>query len=302
MGSEAPDRRVATPRPYADPIYAAAFGVNSLWVPEWGTPVLVRPIPETSDFDAIGCYPLAALDPEANIKGGLARLGQAGLVSVVLVPDPLHSPALPVLEAGFPICRPYKTHFILDRSLPRRKLSVSHAHNIRLAKRACEVVAMPLQTILGEWIDLYRNLVRRQGIVGLANFSDGYFETLTRLEGLTTFVALQDGEPVAASLWVRYGDSVYYHLTASSEKGYRTRAVFAIAATAIDHFSDCAFVHFGGGAGTGNAADGLAYFKRGFANREMLSYICGAVLAPARYERLAAERSSNEFFPSYRTP
>ena len=45
--------------PYASLAYANAFGLDIADVPEWGTPVLIRPIPNSDWKDVLGCYPLA---------------------------------------------------------------------------------------------------------------------------------------------------------------------------------------------------------------------------------------------------
>jgi Acetyltransferase (GNAT) domain len=287
--------------PYSDPAYAAAFGCETLAVPEWGTPVLVRPIAGTSDFDACGCYPLAVLEARADIRGGLARLRRAGAVSVVLVPDPLHGPPEETLRHGLPLYRPYKTHFLFDRSLPRRQFPLNHRKNIERAWQSCEIVQISFAAILQDWIVLYRDVVRRQQIRGIANFSDGYFAALASLPQLTALVALRAGKLAAASVWMCSNRVAYYHLGASSPEGYEMRASFGLIAAAIDRFPKFELIHLGGSPGMGadDANEGLRRFKRGFANREVMAYLGGAVLDQVRYDRLAAKIPTT-FFPAYR--
>src|SRR4029453_12962447 len=92
---------------YATVAYARAFGFDILDVEEWKTAVLIRQIPESSWYDATGCYPLAVIYPSADLNAGLDRLRRAGLISVALVPDPLQGPSPETLTKTFPICRPF---------------------------------------------------------------------------------------------------------------------------------------------------------------------------------------------------
>ena len=46
--------------------------------------------------------------------------------------------------------------------------------------------------------------------------------------------------------------------------------------------------------------DGLAQFKRGFANAETVAYLCGAVLDHGRYAELVAGQPETAYFPAYR--
>ena len=89
-------------------------------LPEWGTAVILRDIPGApGKIDAMGpTTPCALLGAAADIPAGLATLRAMGVVSVVLVADPICGPRQAVLSHHFPICRPFKTHHVIDR--PRR--------------------------------------------------------------------------------------------------------------------------------------------------------------------------------------
>ena len=79
--------------------------------------------------------------------------------------------------------------------------------------------------------------------------------------------------------------------------------MYGILAAANEHFATCKVVHLGGAAGvTPNEGDGLARFKRGFANREVTAYFCGSCLDPARYATLIGDQPRTPFFPAYRKP
>ncbi len=288
---------------YARSEYAEAFGWPILDVAEWRTAVLRRPIPSSDWEDALGCYPLSLLHREANLEGGLERLRSAGLVSVSLVADPVTGPAPEALAGAFPVCRPFKTHYLIDRAAGPVRLSATHRRWIRKALRESEVTPIRLRDSLGDWARLYRQTVERHAITGLQKFSPEYFAAVAGMPELEAFCARIDGEIVAMALWVRTTEAVYYHLGASDSRGYEAQAMYGIFAAANEYFSATKVMHLGGAAGlTPNEDDGLARFKRGFANREVEAYFCGACLDSARYAALTKDRAPGSFFPAYRKP
>jgi hypothetical protein len=289
--------------PYASALYAGGLAPAGkvLTVPAWGTPVLLRAIAGTDWFDAAGCYPRAALAADADLAGGLRRLAEAGAVAVVLVPDPTGGPDAEALGAAFPVIRPFKRHYVVDRSRGEPQPSPHHRRYINAAAKRCTAARVELAPHLDAWCRLYAGLVERHGIAGVQAFSPAYFEMLTRLPGLVAFAAQSGGRIIAMTLWIRHEDRAIFHLGASDDEGYRVRAQYLLAAEALAHFADCRIVDFGGNAGNSdNAEDGLATFKRGFANAELQSYLCGAVLRPDLYRRLAGEASATSYFPAYR--
>ena len=301
MADTAPGRE----RPlYASKAYAEAFGWPILDLVEWQTAVLKRPIHSTPWEDALGCYPLGLIHRDADLAGGLERLRAAGMVSVSLVVDPVTGPGPEILSRAFSICRPFKTHYLIDGAAGPARFSATHRRWIRKALRACEVTPVRLRDSLGEWERLYRNTVERHAIAGLQNFSPAYFAALADMPEVEAFCARAEGEIVAMALWVRSLEVTYYHLGASDARGYEVQAMYGIFAAAHEHFATTKVMHLGGAAGvTPNEDDGLARFKRGFANREVEAYFCGACLDPARYAALTKDgAASNSFFPAYRKP
>jgi hypothetical protein len=294
------DRMALAARPlYASLEYACAFGYGAFDVAEWGTAVLIRDIPSSDWQDALGCYPLAAIHSQADLEAGLDRLRSAGLISIALVPDPITSPSPEKLAKSFSICRPFKTHYIIDRNLAPR-LSQTHRRWMRKAERMCTIERVMLEETLADWLRLYDLIVTRHEINDVQRFSPKYFSALARMAEVEAFSASVEEGIVAMALWVRGPGVVYYHLGASNEKGYRTQAMYGIFTAAQEYFRDYPLIHLGGGAGTAESESGLANFKRGFANREMAAYFCGSVLDAERYSLLAGSRASASFFPAYR--
>jgi hypothetical protein len=286
---------------YATLGYTAAFGLGSIDVTEWQTALLTRPIPQTNWFDALGCYPLTVFGPRPDLNAGLQQLRQAELVSVALVPDPLTSPSPEALADAFEICRPFKTHYLIDREAGPVRFAKNHRWAIRKSYKHCSFEAIDLRENLDLWLKLYGHTVSRHRVTGIQAFAPSYFRDFASMDSVTAMAARSQGHIVAIILWVRSGDIVYAHLEGGSPAAYKTHATYGLIAAANEYFADCRIIHLGGAAGLGaEPGDGLAHFKRGFANREVTAYFCGSCLHLDRYAALAEDQPQTSFFPAYR--
>lgn len=289
--------------PYATEVYARSLTHIGapLCVPEWDTQVLVRPTPHGARQDISGPYPLSVVRRGADLKAGLERLTTAGLVSIVLVFDDRLRPDLCVLEAAFDFARPFKSHFLYDRSLGPLALGKHHRYELKRALARVEVREIVLTDHLSAWKQLYGQLAARHGFAGAHVFASIHHQTLARLPGLRAFGAFIAGRLVSAHLFVTHEGYAISHLAASAPEGYETSAAYAVNDLAVAALTDCEVINFGGGAGLGeDPADGLVRFKKGFSNRAAPSWLCGKVLDRAGYDALAAGFGDNGFFPAYR--
>ncbi|MEO5719018.1 MAG: GNAT family N-acetyltransferase [Chthoniobacterales bacterium] len=299
------DGRSANPtRPlYATAAYAAAFGYGSIDVVEWQTALLLRTIRLTKWSDALGCYPLTVFGPSPDLNGGLERLRAAGLVSVALVPDPLTSPSPEILAGAFEVCRPFKTHFLIDREVGPVQFTKNHRWSVRKGSQHCSFEEIDLRQHLELWQQLYQHTVARHGVTGIQDFTPSYFQELAEMPAVTALAARYQGRIVAIILWVRSGEIVYAHLEGGSPEALQTHATYGLIAAANEHFADSRIIHLGGAAGLeAERGDGLAHFKRGFANREVTAYFCGSRLHADRYAALTEDQPQTSFFPAYRQP
>jgi hypothetical protein len=142
----------------------------------------------------------------------------------------------------------------------------------------------------------------RHTIQGLRAFSRASFAALFAVPGMHVARAVSGNETVAMSLWATHGEYGYYHLSASSARGYELSATYAMVDSAIRYLRGIGltFLDLGGGAGvTEPDADGLGDFKRGWATAERTAWLCGRILDPEAYRALADGRP-NEYFPAYR--
>lgn len=277
-------------------------------LPTAGGGVLVRPIPATSHLDAMGPYPLLCCDDWTAVRHDIATLAdEFDLVSVVAVIDPFCPLDDVALGRQFDVVRPFKDHHVADLSLPLDEIvSTSHRANVRRAARSVgvEPVDDPIQC-LDSWVDLWQTLVGRHGIADLQAFSPAAFEQQLATPGMIVFESTIDGEVVGLDLWYVDGEVAYGHLVAFDERGYRERASYASKWAVLEHFADDAnvgYVDLGGTPGDGDADDGLAHFKRGFANTTRRTHLAHTVLDPEAYASLTAARSErpSTYFPAYR--
>ena len=272
--------------PFASARYAEGLAAPGavIAIPEWGSHLIRRPI-EGGLSDAMGVYPLQVFASGADIADGLKRLACDGLVSAVLVPDPLHSAAAD-LARQFEICRPFKTHYLIDPARGDFAPSRHHGQELRRAARRGRVERVSLSTHLDVWRDLYAGLVARRAVSGAADFAPAYFDALAAEPAMQAFAAYAGEAIVGMSIWFAAEGVVYYHLSAVSPAGYAMGAAYSLVGAAVEHFAGQGVIHLGGGAGAAEGSDGLAAFKRGFANNEVMAHVCGAVLDQAVYGRI----------------
>jgi hypothetical protein len=290
--------------PYATDVYARSLlrDGRTVSVPEWGCSVLVRPVADGLE-DAAGVYPLAILAKDADILGGLVRLGRLGLVSIVAVVDDFHRPPLERLSREFDFVRPFKQHFLHRPDLTQPAYNKHHRYEVRRAERALEVGVMDLGRHLDDWIELYATLMARHELSEMHKLPPAHHPALATLDGVTAIGAWLGKELVACHIWVHDRGHVHSHLGASSESGYACSAAYVVYDASIRHFRDAELINLGGAAGYVDHPDnGLTRFKRGFSNAAARSYICGKILDPDRYSALVERTAPHqtEFFPAYR--
>jgi hypothetical protein len=294
---------------YSHPLYAqslAEFG-TPLELPRCGGWILKRQIPGYGDYDGMGCYPLFTCQDWSMVEDDLENVGSQ-LVSLALVADPFGRYRATDLRRWFrDVVIPFKEHFIVDlRCSPDAVVSEHHLRNARKALQRIRVEPCtdPNQ-FLNDWLELYRYLISRHGISGIAAFSRHAFQYQIAVPGLVAFRAEYEGATVGMVLWYIQNDVGYYHLGAYSEKGYELTASFGLFRQAIDYFaaSGLRWLDLGAGVGTASAIDsGLSRFKRGWATSHRTAHFCGRIFNRATYGEIAKAHGSIaiNYFPAYR--
>jgi hypothetical protein len=271
---------------------------------ESGSRLLLRAIPGSPYRDAMGCYPLFSCARYEALATDLSRL-PPDVVSVVLVTDPMDSPAQETLSPTFNLVIPYKTHYVLPagtslEGLPRK----AHAKNVRRGLRKLDVEHCPNPLdYLQDWLRLYGVLIARHSIEGLRRFSPSAFAMQFATPGFQLFRASVSGQTVGLHIWYRQAGGVHSHLSAFDPLGYSLDASYALQWRAIEYFhSRGLWINLGGGSSI-DGTDGLSAFKQGFARDGRRSLLCGKVLQQEAYKALCerdSEASPGTYFPSYR--
>jgi hypothetical protein len=265
--------------------------------------LLKRAIPQTRDYDAMGCYPLFACEDWSKLHLDLQQLNDE-LVSVSIVADPFGDFDTGYLRECFrDVVKPFKQHFVIDLEQPLE--SFVHPHHLRNVRKASQLVQVERceepQECLDDWTNLYQTLIDRYNITGIAAFSRASFNGQLSVPGISAFRAVENGVTVGMLLWYEQVNRAYYHLGAYSDRGYEAGASFALFDYAIRYFCSrqLKWLNLGAGAGTSNSDSGLARFKQGWSNGVRTAYFCGRIFARDKYQQLSA-RTGTDYFPAYR--
>lgn len=282
---------------------------------QWGQPVhlkasqsilVEREIKKTPYRDLMNAYPLfVCFNPSGLVEDFEALKQDSQRVAVLVISDP-YIEDIKALKPAFPhVFKPFKQHHYIDFERP---LNISKHHKY-YANRALKQVDVELlskpQDYLDEWCHIYKFLVKKHQFFGIKAFSKDAFQWQFKTPGLIVFVARYQSQIVSMHLWYKDPDRriIYSHLAASNALGYELMASYAIYHQAIHYFSalDYQYIHLGSGAGLINQnEDGLSYFKRGWSNQKNETYLCGRILQPEIYEKLAQGYNKHTYFPAYR--
>jgi hypothetical protein len=184
-----------------------------------------------------------------------------------------------------------------------------HPHHHRYARKALSDVRVQTSATpsdwLNDWITLYRTLIERHHITGIAVFSKECFAKQLNVPGIVAFRAVRDEATVGMLLWYVHGDMAYYHLGAYSPRGYESHASFALFWCAIEFFAANGLKWLSLGAGAGidsDGTEGLTRFKRGWSTGTRIAYLCGRIFDYDKYCEIIRARgiSGTNYFPAYR--
>jgi hypothetical protein len=282
------------------PFLAAEATTHTLQVGPARLPVIVREVPGSDRRDAISPYgyPGATLPPGADpVDPSAVDWTPTGLVSL-FVRDRIGPPSL----AGG-----------TERSLVQvHDPGGDRAIRTRLAEqvRANERSGWTVETAAGPGSDpaarsafhaLYTQTMERTGAAGRYFFDPPYFDEVLRFERSWLLLARSDSGEVGAGAIAAVSDNVvHYYLGGTAEPAREASPFKNVVAAMLDLADGLELpLNLGGGLAPG---DGLERFKRGFANAELPFVTHEIVCDRAAYDRLAAGRAADGFFPAYRAP
>lgn len=298
----------AAPRGYAHPGYVESFSsLGEAWgLPSCHGALLLRPVGDGRARDAVGSYPMFSCGrPDALLDDLRSLVSDSGqnLVTVSLVADPLQAFDMKELDLFFPIKRALGDHYAVELEHWKTALAKHHRRKIRKATTAGVEIRIEAEPVsfISHWNRLYGHLAETLNIQGLRRFSDEIFASMIQVPGVTLVVAWLGHEPIGADWYFADEDRVYAHLSAYSPEGYERSISYPMMAFALEYFQDRArILDLGGVPRAADGGEGLAYFKAGWATRQVPAFFWGKVVDPDRYRSLCGGESDSLFFPAYR--
>ncbi|HWW67388.1 MAG TPA: GNAT family N-acetyltransferase [Solirubrobacterales bacterium] len=261
-------------------------------------PLIVRPIGEGPEIDAISPYgyPGLAPPPDSSIDPASIDFAPTGLVSLFIrhiVGDP-------------PLAGSSQRNVvqIADQTSPPKSRMSDRQQIRKNLRRGYELRIVPgPETSPAEragFLAAYEQTMRRTNAAERYFFGAAYFDRI--LTSNQTWLALAvapSGEIAAASIAARSDGTLHYYLSGSADAHLSDSPMKNVVATLVEHASKLGLpLNLGGGIQPG---DPLEEFKRGFANREQPWHTSEIVCDSATYEQLArVHESSGDFFPAYR--
>jgi Acetyltransferase (GNAT) domain len=260
-------------------------------------PLIVRPIGESGEVDAISPYGYPGLSgsAEAAIDPADIDFSQTGLVSL-FVRHSLDDP--PLTEAT-----ERNVVQIADPALPLKSRGSDRNQINKNRRNGYEVRLVPGPETSPEdraaFLVAYEQTMRRTGAAEHYFFGAEYFDTILRSPRAWLALATAPGGEVAAASIAAASDGyLHYYLSGSADSHLRDSPMKNVVAALIEHATDLALpLNLGGGIARG---DRLEEFKRGFANHQQPWRTSELICDTSTYARLSAEHNAGAFFPAYR--
>ena len=289
--------------------YALSLGEfgEPVRLPRSGGWILCRQIPGTDLVDGMSIYPYMSCLDWKGLADDVNELATQGLVSLMIVTDPFCTLTKDTLSDIFPDhLIHFKNHFIND--LEREGVTVLSKKTRYHARKAHKTMKLEKiedpKAIVGEWIELYENLISRYEIKDLRGFSPKFHRDQASVPGAIYYKASINDRPVGMQIRLVQGDVCHCHLSAYNSKGYDLRAAYALQANLIRDLSGkVKWLNLGGGTGRPDENCGLAQFKQRWASTIRPSYLCGRILNQTAYRILSSKIADSEtyYFPAYRS-
>jgi pyridoxal phosphate-dependent aminotransferase EpsN len=225
------------------------------------------------------------------------------------------------LLAGLGECRATGQTISIDLTLPLEKQRAQYRESckrrINRHRREGTVTCLHDQEkrYWSEFVNIYKETMRRVNAAQMYFFGDDYFCELTRELGpaLQLFVAVVGGQVAAAGLFTICDGIVQHHLSGTRDEYMK----FSPSTLMIDTVRlwgneiGARVFHLGGG--VGSKEDPLFHHKAGFSDRRHNFTTWQCILVPEIYRELCEQRArmnelqglqhtSREYFPAYRCP
>ncbi len=210
----------------------------------------------------------------------------------------------------------------IDLAQPGREqeknMTKGHRYDIRKAKES-GIIAYEDKEFkhIEMFISMYNETMKRNNARDYYYFPESYYHRLKKSLGqrLKLFVAEKDGMLISASLFLTMDNIIQYHLSGTPNMCLNLSGTKVI----LDEIRKWGtskgyrWLHLGGG--LGSTEDSLFRFKAGFSKTRFSFEVVNMIIDPLVYRKLVDQRSrwadshdyenertSDSFFPAYRTP
>jgi hypothetical protein len=263
-------------------------------------PLLVRPIEGTPYRDAISPYgyPGGLLDGLSEVPKEAVDWRGAELVSI-FVRDRVGGPRC---FAGGTVRNEV---FLIDPRLPIEFREMHRRHIRRNGRQGFVSTSMPAREASRQEREAFREAYRQTMVRDAASpryfFSDSYFEEVFSSPAAWLATArAPDGHVASAALGVCSDGVLHYYLGGTADEDLPCSPAKNVFAALTELATQLGLpLNLGGGVQPG---DGLAEFKRGFANASARLYTHEIICEPAVYARLSEGTTAGGYFPAYRAP
>jgi lipid II:glycine glycyltransferase (peptidoglycan interpeptide bridge formation enzyme) len=136
--------------------------------------------------------------------------------------------------------------------------------------------------------DLYHAGLAGNQATGRYYYRDDQYRDLLAADWSTTYVAQRNGEPVAASVFLKGGRALgHYHLAGQNETGRAENASYLLIDQAAESLGaqGTQWLHLGGGR-TASPEDALFLFKSRFSELRVPFHVGGLIFDRDAFERL----------------
>lgn len=283
-------------------------------------PLIVRPIADGPELDAISPYGYPGLVPPSRVRV-LSRHAEqntnspgGGVEAAVLDPGAIDFAATGLVSIFLrhrlgppPLSGTTQRNVVqlADPALPPKSRPSDRRQIRRNLEAGYELSFVPAAETTADqragFLDLYEQTMRRAAAAPHYLFPAAYFDRI--LESARAWLALAhapDRTLAAASIAATSDGYLHYYLSGSADSHLPDSPMKNILARLIDHSSELSLpLNLGGGITPGDA---LEDFKRGFANRQEPWQTSEIICNEEKYRLLSAGHESQGFFPAYRAP
>lgn len=255
--------------------------------------------------DLVGPYPYVMCRDWGAVAAEVRAL--EGAVAISFVADPFAAETVRAACEDWALCRPFKTHFVLDLAGDWRG---ARSKNTRTCVRkgydlqALETLAADPSYAKDFW-RLYQFTLGRRSVGGLARLSEQVLAQQLAVPGGYLTVARRHGAITGMMLSYLQRSHATAHLVAFDGAYLQDHVSYALidAAAAYAEAQGARWLNIGGGAGGAeDPSDGLYQFKRRWTRTTRQALLCGKVLDRGAYQALVAETGDSAYFPAYRAP